>query len=495
MTVAVAEKADEYTPFEDLLTDREFWAAFQEILLTKLTPRFVNIYLAGAQAGLKIRPKPKQKAGPGTITRIDSTRTLLAVANNAVDDYMEPLVKGISATTNAAIKDAVNQARAEGSGVHGVLTRISPLFDEGRAKRIAITETTRLFGLGAQAVYRVQQVPSWQWSTCNDPWVCEDCAAKEDEVYSMNVEFEPEHPGCRCGPRPSMEPAPGEEMGGEEFDPFAQEERMIDDIQEGDPEVGISSEFPTAWQQLENWALENNINLYFSQTQQALTPFLDTRLRPGIIRARQIATGITQARRALTAVGQKEVIDRLYFEINSRSAFDHADTSADVFRRIPTAGPNKGKVTGIVRINVDAEVWGPNGKAFCDSVVQQDWWVKGTGPSEVIVHEAGHVAQRTIEHTTYINWIDTFMSNLPKNVRRNLGLTDLPLDALGMGEAITGEDILNGLHKIAAKVSGYATKNPHEFVAETFEGLFSGNTYPDDVMILYRFLGGAEVTK
>lgn len=42
----------------------------------------------------------------------------------------------------------------------------------------------------------------------------------------------------------------------------------------------------------------------------------------------------------------------------------------------------------------------------------------------------------------------------------------------------------------AARVSEYSTTGPGEFVAETYAGLISGTTYPNEVMALYKKLGG-----
>jgi hypothetical protein len=47
--------------------------------------------------------------------------------------------------------------------------------------------------------------------------------------------------------------------------------------------------------------------------------------------------------------------------------------------------------------------------------------------------------------------------------------------------------------KTASKVSQYGATSPIEFVAETYAGMVSGKTYPDDVMDLYRKWGGPEV--
>jgi len=49
--------------------------------------------------------------------------------------------------------------------------------------------------------------------------------------------------------------------------------------------------------------------------------------------------------------------------------------------------------------------------------------------------------------------------------------------------------------KTAAKVSGYATTEPIEFVAETFAGVRSGKIYSEDVLSLYRYLDGPPLPK
>jgi len=44
--------------------------------------------------------------------------------------------------------------------------------------------------------------------------------------------------------------------------------------------------------------------------------------------------------------------------------------------------------------------------------------------------------------------------------------------------------------KVAGKVGGYAKTNPSEFVAETYAGMKSGIKYDEDVMNLYKIVGG-----
>lgn len=69
---------------------------------------------------------------------------------------------------------------------------------------VAITETTNMFGRGAQAVYREQGVTGWEWTTCNDPWVCPQCEDLDGQVFTADDEFEAAHPACRCWAKPYM---------------------------------------------------------------------------------------------------------------------------------------------------------------------------------------------------------------------------------------------------------------------------------------------------
>lgn len=55
---AKAER-DVFAPYDELLADEEFWQEFEEELGAALTERFVNIYLAGADAALRIKPRKK----------------------------------------------------------------------------------------------------------------------------------------------------------------------------------------------------------------------------------------------------------------------------------------------------------------------------------------------------------------------------------------------------------------------------------------------------
>lgn len=198
MSLSIAEKADIFRPFDDLLDDRTFWTEFETGLIRDIVPMFLEIFVAGAIAGTKVR----EKAFPSDLPEPLSYEELAELAEQAILDYVPEFTKNISATTYSQVRESVLKARESGGGVEQVLRDISPLFSRGRAETIAITETTRLFGVGAQASYRLQGFNGWQWHSVNDPWVDPVCAGLNDEKFPMDELFSPAHPRCRCFPSP-----------------------------------------------------------------------------------------------------------------------------------------------------------------------------------------------------------------------------------------------------------------------------------------------------
>lgn len=203
---------DVLRPFDDLLEDRTFWTDFEISLVTALVPRFTEIFVAGAIAGVAVGDR--EKAYPSSLPDPLDPVDVIAAAGQAIRDYVPQFTKNISATTYREIKEAVLLARHEGTGVEGVVRDLSGIMSRSRAELIGVTETTRMFGLGAQASYRLQGFNAWRWMAVNDPWVDPVCAGlaadSETHPFPMDKLFEPAHPRCRCFPSPVLvdEPIP-----------------------------------------------------------------------------------------------------------------------------------------------------------------------------------------------------------------------------------------------------------------------------------------------
>lgn len=106
-------------------------------------------------------------------------------------------------------------------------------------------------------------------------------------------------------------------------------------------------------------------------------------------------------------------------------------------------------------------------------------------PDQTVTHEIGHALQ---DHDKLPTMNGVRMKDWESIVDRNLR------EAIERGEYVptTMQREVDKLAIIASRVSVYATKNANEFVAETFNGMVHGKKYDDEVMGLYRSLGGRE---
>lgn len=188
--------ADEFSKFDKLLKDKKFWDEYERSIEHAARSVFEDLCMAGIRAAEKLG---KKSYAEKKLFTFDEAQ---ALSEKVIRSYLPSWIKGITQTTQDRIKEAVITARREGSGTQGVLDTITSLFSPDRAKVIAITETTRLFGQGAQAVYRAQEMEKWQWNTAEDPWVDSECSERNGKSYGIDEEFEPAHPNCRCWPSP-----------------------------------------------------------------------------------------------------------------------------------------------------------------------------------------------------------------------------------------------------------------------------------------------------
>lgn len=204
--IGLLRKADTLRIFDDLLADEEFWREFSQELERALAPRLLVIFFAGAEAAARLPKRRAEKAQPAEASDYISPEALARIGEQAIQGYVSPFAKQITQTTYDGVRDAVVRARRDGTGVEGVIEAIKPMFSSKRAELIAVTETTRLFGLGSQAIYQAQGYTHWEWRTAEDPWVDDECAGLNGQVFPISRSFEPAHPRCRCWPTPAFAP-------------------------------------------------------------------------------------------------------------------------------------------------------------------------------------------------------------------------------------------------------------------------------------------------
>lgn len=193
--VATAER-----DISDVLNDHDFWAEQKRRTLAIVEPqmRFVfdegvrlakTIDVPGYQAKDFLDPLPSE---------IDDFAS--QVFRHYVDDWWLQ----IEYTTREQLRAAIMRAAVDGTGVQGVIKDIEPLFGKVRAKRIGVTETTRLFGHGALATYKATGMEGWQWQTVTDGRVCPICIGRIGNQYPIDHPFDPAHVSCRCFPLPVL---------------------------------------------------------------------------------------------------------------------------------------------------------------------------------------------------------------------------------------------------------------------------------------------------
>lgn len=207
----------------EALSDEALWAELKAIMLEAVTPAMREIFDQGAAAARHIRPRRRRRRGLRALAArvfgqkapdfLDPPDDIFDnVAGEIFRTYQDAWWAQLENTTREGLRTAIAAAAQDGTGTPGVIEAIEPLFGERRARLIGVTETTRLYGRGAQATFRASGLRSWMWQTDEDDRVCEECDALDGEEFSMDEEFDPAHPDCRCFPLPLVEDDAGAEV-------------------------------------------------------------------------------------------------------------------------------------------------------------------------------------------------------------------------------------------------------------------------------------------
>lgn len=104
-----------------------------------------------------------------------------------------------------------------------------------------------------------------------------------------------------------------------------------------------------------------------------------------------------------------------------------------------------------------------------------------TNNFDIVLHEMGHLYHH--KHAT----------KLYENL--NLGRESLTkkYQSEDVKQALRAIDLFNTSKGITSKMSKYAQNSPQEFVAEVFSATMAGIKMPDDILDLYKKLGGADL--
>lgn len=186
--------------------DDAFWAAERQRINDELARELIEIILRGISNGLEGLPVPVQLSIDWSL-----------VSQNAaayIDRLTLEYIGGITDTTRAETLAEIEGWLLEGDSLPVLTDRLTPIFGEARAGRIAATETTRLFAEGNQVAWQASQIVSGKrWMTARDDLVCPICGPLAGTVAPLQGQFRggydhpPAHVNCRCGVQPVVSEA------------------------------------------------------------------------------------------------------------------------------------------------------------------------------------------------------------------------------------------------------------------------------------------------
>ncbi len=176
---------------EDILTDEEFWAKMTREMAGKLASVAARTVLRGAASAQSV----------GVIVDFDAVhQQALDIARNTSSRWWGTMVE----TTREGLRRTLINYVEMGLGKRGLPDLIENLerwFEPARAKRIAVTETTRLFAEGNKLAGDMDDaIGGYRWQTGRaEHQVCAVCWPRNGKIYPKGqVPDCPAHTSCYC---------------------------------------------------------------------------------------------------------------------------------------------------------------------------------------------------------------------------------------------------------------------------------------------------------
>jgi len=169
------------------------WRLERQLLQQEFTDITMSVMLAGGEAGADAMP-------PGLDVLVDWD-----VFNQDALDWMRqylsanPAMAGdlgqgaygwvsqLTDTTKRGFERELNDWIMEGASLKVLESRLRPLFGEDRARRIAVTEVTRIYAAGNEKAWKASGVVSGKrWLTAVDERVCPICGPLHNTIVGID---------------------------------------------------------------------------------------------------------------------------------------------------------------------------------------------------------------------------------------------------------------------------------------------------------------------
>jgi len=176
--------------------DLMFWQLEGAELDEALTETVIMALMLGADGGMELLP-------PGYQGLLNTDGLNQAVLDY-VKQYKSKIVDEVNRKTGRDVRRIYEEWILSGRPLKDLETKLRALniFSKERAKRIAVTEITRLFADGNSLVWQAAgYIDTVRWNTARDDKTCPICkgfATANGGVYELNSIRPPAHPLCRC---------------------------------------------------------------------------------------------------------------------------------------------------------------------------------------------------------------------------------------------------------------------------------------------------------
>ena len=222
------------------------WRLERQLLQQEFTDITMSVMLAGGEAGADAMPPGLDVLVDWDVFNqdaLDWMRQYLSVNPAMAGDLGQGAygwVSQLTDTTRRGFEREVNDWIMEGAHLSVLEARIAPLFGEKRARRIAVTEVTRIYAAGNETAWKASGVVTGKrWMTAVDERVCPICGPLHNTIVGIDSSWEftpemlavnpqlakalrsigtvfrlpPAHVGCRCW----LQPVIFEAMTGDEL--------------------------------------------------------------------------------------------------------------------------------------------------------------------------------------------------------------------------------------------------------------------------------------
>lgn len=179
-----------------------FWDDEQRQLWMALSDEFTGIIIHGIQGGIDLLEKGKP---------VDKEAVVLAALEN-LRQYRGEWMGKLTKTVRDFLEKAIADWQVSGDPLSELIKTLSNketgMFSKERAKRIAVTEVTRLYARGNKLAWEKSgYIREFMWHTAMDDLVCATCKPRDGKLFPIADmdNLLPAHVNCRCWGTPVVD--------------------------------------------------------------------------------------------------------------------------------------------------------------------------------------------------------------------------------------------------------------------------------------------------